>query len=243
MRRILLPPLWCRDLNRWQLISLFLLAWGGQFVSSQLLMGAFLAAAGEDNHIFLTWCAVLLSEILGIVILLAGWKNFLGRNRMDMRLMRSKEWKLALLGLGIAVLGSGALSAEWEFVLEFFDIPYSEEQEVVDMFRNSGVYGKILIGFTAVAVVPFFEELLFRRTLFAFFARWGNLTAMILTSVIFGAVHFFLLGLPALCWLGFVFQALYLRSRNVFVSTAAHAMLNFCALFVALLQTIFPNFT
>ena len=234
MRRILLSPIWSRGLLLRELFLVILLAWGGQTLAVPLVE-SILPLSDETLRV---WSAILISEIFGIGILLAGWHYLRPGKWTDCRWLTKSEWKLVLLGFGIAVLGSGVLGDLWKTVLDIFEIPYDEEQPIVDMFRRSAWGGKLLVAITAVLVVPFFEEVLFRKTIFAFFARWGNILAIVITSFIFGAVHFFLLGFPSLCWIGLVFQVIYLRSRNIMVSTAAHGLLNLCALAAAFFPSI-----
>lgn len=242
MRRIFLPPLWSRELSPAALLTLFLLGLGGQILSSALFSHLLSVLFPQMEQMAVVWLAVLLSEVLGIVFLLAAWRNLLPGKIPDMRPMDKRMWKLTFAAFIIAVTGSGVLGGFWQSFLDLTGIPYSDEQDVTEMFRSSSLYGKLLIGFTAVLIVPFFEELLFRRTLYALFVRWGNVAAIVLASLIFGAAHGFLLGTPSLCWIGLVFQVFYLYSRNIWVSTAAHAILNFTALLGVLLQIIFPNF-
>ena len=242
MKRILESPLWCREIPPLLMFLLFFAAWGGQFLLSQLLMFAWqlFARAGMSagfavpEMTFGIWFAVLISELLGIAVLLAGWRVISSGRESGLRKLSREELLWVSGGLFVAVMGTGILTGFWGNILEFFKIPHSESQEVVDMFRRGGWAVRCMIAVTAVLVVPLFEELLFRKTLFGCFAGLGNIPAMVLTSVIFGVVHFFLLGMPGLCWIGLVFQILYLATGNIMVNTAAHGLLNFCALIAAL---------
>ena len=234
MHRLLKIPVWCRFQSASAMLLIFFAAWGAQTLGSPfftLLLEKLLPGADQT---LLAWTAILTATLLGIVILLDLWKKLSPKKIPDIRPLRKNGWKLAFLGFIIAVLGSGILGSIWQLLLDFARIPYETEQDITEIFRNSSLYGRLLIGFTAVLVIPFFEELLFRRTLFCFFSRWGVLPAILLTSVIFGVAHCFLLGTPSLCWIGLSFQMVYLYSRNILVSTAAHGILNCGALLLAL---------
>jgi len=83
----------------------------------------------------------------------------------------------------------------------------------------------IVIDFALVIIVaPFSEELLFRGVLLRRLAvKWGMRKSIVLTSLIFGVLHFDLIGSV---FFGFVMAVLYIRTRTLVVPIFCHALNN-----------------
>lgn len=82
---------------------------------------------------------------------------------------------------------------------------------------------------------PFFEELFFRGLLLpALTDRFGSAVGLIGSSVVFGAVHFQLLQLPALVAFGLVAGILRIRTGRLAPAIAAHVGFNVVTLIVLL---------
>lgn len=70
------------------------------------------------------------------------------------------------------------------------------------------------MGAVVIILVPISEEVFFRRGLYGVLRPLGAWTALIVTSLLFSAVHFFLLGFPSLFLMGLVFQLVYLKTQQ-----------------------------
>jgi len=126
-----------------------------------------------------------------------------------------------------------AVSNVWESLLEKWGLP-AEKQELVDILENSGSL-PVRIGLIVIAIfiVPITEELLFRAGLYRYLrTRIPRQAAMILTAVLFGALHVnwstfdgLASSLP-LAVLAIVFCMAYERTGNIGTTIVAHALYN-----------------
>jgi len=92
--------------------------------------------------------------------------------------------------------------------------------------RTSGL-GLVVIGAAVVVVAPVVEELFFRGLLLgAMQRRWGTITAVVASSIVFGATHFQPLLLPALTTAGAVFAVSAVRTGRLGTAIAVHAAFN-----------------
>lgn len=225
-RRIFMRP-WKRDISAPYLIAGSIGALAGSFylgglmgrilgMVNGLLAGTFLALV-----IFLV-CAVL-SPGDGDISAKTGWRK-----------ISFRELLFCCGALLVMVAGSSFLSFVWQQFLEVLDIPYQKEQALLQMARQADdvTFFKIFV-LTAVGV-PFVEELVFRRALYALLLKLGPPAAMVGTALIFAAAHGFLLGLPGLFFMGVIFQMTANMTRNLLCSVLLHAMLNGSVLLLAL---------
>jgi membrane protease YdiL (CAAX protease family) len=147
---------------------------------------------------------------------------------------------LALL-VGIAVLpiawSLGQLSARIMGALHVKPVV----QTPVQMLQTAvSVQTKMLIGFLAIVVAPFVEELVFRGLIyptlkqngFPRLALWG-------TSLLFAAIHSNLMILLPLTFLAVVLTLLYESTENLLAPIFAHSIFNFVNFFSVMVQP--PN--
>lgn len=227
-RRIFVRP-WKRDISAPFLIAGSIGALAGSFylgslmgrslgMVNGLLAGTFLALA-----IFLV-CAAL-SPDEGEISAKIGWRK-----------ISFRELLFCCGALLVMVAGSSVITFLWQQFLEAFQIPYQKEQGLLQLARQADkvTFFKIFI-LTAVGV-PFVEELVFRRALYALLLKLGPPAAMIGTALIFAAAHGFLLGLPGLFFMGVIFQMTANMTRNLLCSVLLHAMLNGSVLLMALIS-------
>ncbi len=86
------------------------------------------------------------------------------------------------------------------------------------------VFHRILMGITIVIVAPVTEEFIFRGILLQrWTTKWGIRTALILSSLLFGALHANILGLSVF---GLIMGVLYIQTRSLLVPMAAHSFNN-----------------
>ena len=100
----------------------------------------------------------------------------------------------------------------------------------------SGIHGAGLVamGIGVVVVAPIVEELFFRGLLLRTMRhRWGMTTAVVASSLFFGATHFQPLQFAGLTLAGLVFAAAVVRTGRLGTAIAVHAGLN-ATTFVAL---------
>ena len=141
------------------------------------------------------------------------------------------EWKRAML-LGAAAVflylpfGWGLQWASMH-AMEWVHVR-PQEQMAVEVLRGSETwFNRFALGFAAILIVPWAEELLFRGILYPAIKRWGfPRLAWWGTSLAFGASHFNLAALLPLTLLALVLVWLYERTENLLAPITAHSLFN-----------------
>ena len=213
---------WRNSLQWWLLAAIFLSALYA--AGAAILLGRKLPPLILD-----ALCQVLvLSAMLGMFRALspkATLADKLGAGRL-----RKKDFLLVMAMLPLIYLWQFTSTALWETLLRALDIPWRENQYIVELCA-AGSWRRFIFMLATIGVMtPVAEEILFRRVLYGLFRPLGIWAALILASLIFAAVHLFLHGFPALFGIGAIFQYIYLRSGNLAASALAHALFNCIAL-------------
>jgi membrane protease YdiL (CAAX protease family) len=150
---------------------------------------------------------------------------------------------LQLLGAVVIVLGAGVLLSEAdnacrallpppEFMQKLFrDMFYSEER----------LFSRV---FLLVIVAPITEELLFRGIILrGLLSRYRPAVAVVLTALLFAALHLNPWQFISALFLGSLFGWFYLRTGSVALCVLAHAMANGLTILVPLLPWDIPGLT
>ncbi len=120
-----------------------------------------------------------------------------------------------------------AVGFAWNAFLSALGVP-ADPQDLVRLFRNTSNLPMLcfLVGL-ATLIAPLTEELVFRAGVFRFLhSRVAPFNALLLSSVLFGAIHMNLASFPQLAVLGVIFSLSYQRTGNVAVPMLAHALFN-----------------
>lgn len=92
------------------------------------------------------------------------------------------------------------------------------------LFKNSNIFESL---FTLSLVAPFTEELLFRRIIFAGFAKnYRVVTAAVVSALFFGIMHLNPWQLTTAFLVGLYFALLYYKTGSVIPSILGHAIFN-----------------
>ncbi len=127
-------------------------------------------------------------------------------------------WPLALL---IAITGSG-LTILWTWLAGLAGIEFGLPPTTSIMFNGSAWQIAALI-ITATAAAPLFEEIVFRKALCGALSRsCGYFPAVVLTAIVFGAMHFSWQQLPGLIFFSIVWQLIYRRSGSLSTAVILH---------------------
>ncbi len=201
-----------------------LLSWAGALLlrGSHLSEEASMAAGAAALH-------------LGV---LAGVIGFAQLYRRRLRPPAAAE-VLAALRSGIATFMVAipvlfVVSNAWEYLLDRAGIP-ADRQTLVDIVENTRSTGlRTTLILEATLLVPFSEELLFRGGLFRYArTRMNRWAAVVLTSLIFGALHVGwghpvtgLASLMPLSALAVLFCLAYERTGTLGTVVVAHALFN-----------------
>ncbi|MGE5108714.1 MAG: lysostaphin resistance A-like protein [Sphingobacteriales bacterium] len=114
---------------------------------------------------------------------------------------------------------------------------YNKQVQVLTLMKNSKDY---ILSMLIIALLPaLFEETIFRGGLQNILTRWTKIPilAIIITSIIFSAVHFSFYGLLSRAALGIVLGLIYYYSGNIWLNILAHMFNNGAAVTYMYLQT------
>ncbi len=137
----------------------------------------------------------------------------------------SSEWSQLALVIPLILFSLGAF---WVFFLPLTYLAPSLvetllNEDVLQVKTNSQAMNIVIFVLTAI-VAPIVEEVIYRGILLhRFSVKWGLQRGVIIASVLFGVVHFNLIGATAF---GFVMSLLYLRSRTLLLPIACHVLNN-----------------
>ena len=153
----------------------------------------------SDWELLLT---AMFSPVCGIIIMSCILFKSEQNNALTLKRMTLCDIFCAVKGTAVIILSYTIVNAVWRMLLLALSIPFEESQSLMKLAQTcSGKEFLLLWGLVSV-IVPFAEELLFRRILFAVLLPFGVKTALFGTSFLFAAVHLFLAGLPGLFVIG-----------------------------------------
>ena len=104
----------------------------------------------------------------------------------------------------------------------------NEKQAIIDLFNASNTLEqRILIIVLAVTIAPVAEEFLFRFFLYGVVKRYlGRVVAVVVSALLFAAVHAHLPSFAPLFFLGACFAIAYEWSGSILVPMTMHACFN-----------------
>lgn len=116
--------------------------------------------------------------------------------------------------------------ANWQLKFKAAEEEYSKQMQVMARMNNVGDF---LISLFIVALLPaVFEEVFFRGALQNLLSRWfkAPVWAIVVTSILFSAMHGSYDGFLPRFVLGFILGWLFYRTGNIWVNIAAHFINN-----------------
>jgi membrane protease YdiL (CAAX protease family) len=120
-----------------------------------------------------------------------------------------------------------ALSTGWAFILKKSGLP-DAAQDSIEIFSNAKSPW-VIVGmlFVACVLAPVMEELLFRAGLYRFCRqKLGRNNALLISGLLFGAIHGNWAGFVPLAALGMMLALVYEASGSIRVAIVAHAFFN-----------------
>ncbi len=104
----------------------------------------------------------------------------------------------------------------------------AKQQQMVELLKNNPDPALLgAIAFSAIIIAPIAEEFIFRGYLYPVVKRYSERWfAALFTGLLFGVVHFNLMGLPLLIIMGVVLVILYEITGSLWVPIACHATFN-----------------
>lgn len=176
--------------------------------------------------------AVVQASILLAVLLMFALIPPMGNvaGKLGVRKLRPIDLGFVLLGLLLIYIWQIFTLPLWAKLLDVCDLAVEQRQVLLVECGRSSTLEFLVILAVAGVLIPFAEEVIFRRLFFGFCRPVGMWTALIVTSLIFAVAHDFLYGLPALFGLGAIFQLQYLRTGNLLTPALTHMIYNLLSL-------------
>jgi len=133
-----------------------------------------------------------------------------------------------ILGVGLAAaLGTRLLAGVWALGLEALGVELPGANLDPTRMLPSGTLGIVFTILIACVLAPVAEEIVFRGVLLsALRERYGDASAIALSSLAFALVHVSLFAIPPIFVFALLLGWLFVRTRSLWVSIAAHAMFN-----------------
>ena len=146
--------------------------------------------------------------------------------QLGIKRVKGKDFLLAV-GVYCLVISCAAISEPfWKIFLDSHNIEYAQQQEIADTLGSSSIIDKVLLWVSTCVFTPVVEEVLFRRIIYGWFASKNRYVAFFVTSAIFSLMHFFILGIPSLFFMGLGFQFVYLLHKNLWTAIILHSLVN-----------------
>jgi len=206
---------------------------------------------------------VMLMQVLGTLVMMAVpaflFARMISKQPLQQLGFNSKiNYQQILLVIAIALVGmllSGGLgtlnkmiplSKYWEMKFKLLEDEYEKQ---VMIFANMKTLGSYFLSLIMIAILPaIFEELLFRGALQKLLIDWFKQPhiAILITSVLFSAVHFSFYGFLPRMMLGMVLGYLFFYSKNIWLNILMHFINNgvaITAMYIAIKQGESPKDT
>lgn len=226
---------WRQKLPLFDLIRILCLGVIGYFAFA-MVIGATVGLAkvwhlvppGQMREVVTTFTSAVQLPVLLLILLLlyrVGPTGNLGAKLGIKPLRGSDFWQAAAGLIQIYILGYAA-QVIWKFLLEKLHIPFVEEQGLTEILKTMSPPAFTMMIFTVAVAAPVCEEIFFRRLLYDLVQRFCGRHAVVVTSLIFSAIHCFIFGVPMLFIVGYFCQRQYLRSRNLATPIMIHMIFN-----------------
>src|SRR6266404_650751 len=197
------------------------------------------AAPRMRNHDLIASAALT----IGLLLVLAG---FLRLRRFDLDLLggfsRIGFFRAAITG-GVLILAAYPLIFLADIATQRLLQSAPQKQAIVEMFSESSTLEqRILIIVLAVSLAPLAEEFIFRFFMYGVMKRYfGKVVAVLVSALLFAAVHAHLPSFAPLFVLGSCFAIAYEWSGSILVPMMMHALFNAITLTALAFPELFPQ--
>lgn len=166
---------------------------------------------------------IMIWILRSIIKLQLDWKGLLGSFPKHYQ-----WWKLIFTVILLLIFSSGTFLLIFyglSFVIPAFAYSNISEKEYLTASQTAfPLLYNVLNFLHGVVVAPIVEELLFRGIiLHRFTVKWNSKYAILISSLLFGMVHFDIIGKGIF---GFFMAILYIKSKSLFVPIIAHSVHN-----------------
>ena len=184
--------------------------------------------------------SIAMLSIASIVPLILFWRTNLVEF-FGLRWLRwnSIFWIMPAFVFAMMIVGAILVAFGWQTWVQ--DSLGAKPQEAVTLVRETSDVGLLVaMAVTAVIFAPITEELIFRGYLYPvvkrFTDRWF---ASIFSGVLFGVIHFNVMGLPMLALMGIILAVIYERSGSLWVPIGCHAAFNATSVGLMLISRVY----
>lgn len=153
------------------------------------------------------------------------------KNKVDLRSSLSDFtlkvcWKELLKIVFVNVLFSIGLAFIEIAIIGYLNPKYLNTFLNEQSFHVNSLMDVITLGLNIILITPLIEEFMFRGViLHRLNLRWGVHPAIIISSVVFGLLHFEIKMIGAICF-GVYLALLFLKTKNILVPVTAHFLNN-----------------
>lgn len=198
--------------------------------------GTILGVSNEAYNFFMGYLPCILGDILAIAV---AYKIMNVKFRRDLLCRNEATFKFVMLGSAscIAVgMISSIIYVIYSSIIEAqgFTIPAPDFTIPTDT-----IYLFLFILYTCV-IAPVFEEIIFRGFILNSMRKYGNLTATIVSSIMFSMFHFNLVQFINPVLMGIVFCFITIKSNSIKSSIIAHMFNNSLIMFTSVIG-VFNN--
>lgn len=210
------------------------------FVVPAVVVLPVLLATGRDTLTGVPlWAVALLQVPLWAGLLGAPlWSSFLkGRRSLAADFGLRMRWTDVPLGLAVGLGAQVVLLVGLTVLYELLGLDLDKVGASAKELTASAddVVGVVLLVAIVAVAAPLFEELFYRGLwLRAVEHRWGTTSAVVLSSLVFGAIHFQIYDFPALAGFGLVAAVLTVRTGRLGPAIWAHVAFNLAAVITLL---------
>ena len=184
--------------------------------------------------------SIAMLSIASIVPLILFWRTNLVEF-FGLRWLRWKSisWIMPAFVFVMMIVGAILVACGWQTWVQ--DSLGAKPQEAVTLVRETSDVGLLVaIAVSAIIIAPIAEELIFRGYLYPvvkrFTDRWF---ASIFSGVLFGVIHFNVMGLPMLALMGIILAVIYERSGSLWVPIGCHAAFNATSVGLMLISRVY----
>ena len=172
--------------------------------------------------------------VISLIVLFSITRYRSGSFRKTLLICGFRRFPRRTLLLGIFIAGAitltgGSVTMLWEYIANFIGCDLDMPPTVI-LALSDNILDVIALLIVALLAAPFFEEIFFRKVLYGVSRKFlPSVWAAFLASFCFSALHISLLQLPGLLLIGWIWQSLYLQSKNLWTSVILHFFNNLIA--------------
>ena len=174
-----------------------------------------------------------------LVLLVVGFQSLASIAAIQVLVLRRRDLSFQNLGLrpfppewrrrtvAVTLMSFALVILIQSLMLGFLDEVPDNPQVSALTFERPSLFTLLLSFIVVCAIVPLFEELLFRGLLFGWLRlHLGSYFAAAISALAFAAVHGMLFAIPGIFALGMILALLYERSRSLWPAILCHGTYN-----------------